>query len=182
MVTIREVVLYIAMSLDGFVADEKGSVAWLGGEDSQTNELGSYPKFIETIDTVILGWKTYHQIVTELSPDNWAYTGMKSYVLTHREMNSTDEIVFTDTPINQLIKLLQNQDGKNIWICGGSSIVNQMIKSNLIDKYIISIIPTILGNGIRLFENDIPETKLSLISTTQYNGITDLVYKRRIKS
>lgn len=175
----RKVVLYIAMSLDGFIADESGKVDWLGGQDPENQEMGSYPDFIKTVDTVILGWKTYHQIVTELSPDNWVYEGLKSYVITHRKANSTDEIVFTDTNIDILIKELKEQKGKDIWICGGASIVNQLIKCDLIDRYMITVIPTILGKGIRLFEGDLPERKLNLISTVQYNGMTDLVYERR---
>ena len=59
------------------------------------------------------------------------------------------------------------------------NIVNQFITHDLIDRYVITIIPTILGDGIRLFENNLPEKKLKLISTENYNGMTDLVYERR---
>lgn len=175
----RKVVLYIAMSLDGFIADKNGSVDWLAGHDKDSQELGSYPEFSKTIDAVVLGYSTYHQIVTELSPDNWPYSGMQSYVLTHRKLDATDEIEFTGENIGGLINRLKKQDGKDIWICGGASVVNQFIGLDLIDNYCVTVIPIILGSGIRLFKSENSQIKLKLISTRSYNGMTDLMYERR---
>ncbi|WP_324824688.1 dihydrofolate reductase family protein [Sinanaerobacter sp. ZZT-01] len=176
----RNIILYIAMSLDGYIADKLGGVGWLGGDNSDPENIGSYSTFIETIDTVILGYKTYQQIVTELSPDAWAYTGLKSYVLTHNKNNSTEEVIFTDKSLADLIAELKSENGKDVWICGGATIANQLINLDLIDRYHISVIPTILGEGIRLFDAHQKELKLQLISTQSYNGIVDLVYECRI--
>ncbi len=71
----RKTILYIAMSLDGYIADRDGGVAWLAGDGSSPDHPGSYPRFYESIDTVILGYATYRQIVTELFPDGWIYQG-----------------------------------------------------------------------------------------------------------
>lgn len=177
----RNVILYIAMSLDGYIADPKGGVDWLTGQDLENQEAGSYPEFIETIDTVIMGWKTYHQIITELSPNQWVYEGKKSYVLTHGEHPVVEEVEFINQPLEGFITALKNQEGKAIWICGGASIAGQLIKSNLIDRYHVTVIPTLLGNGVRLFDTIHHEIKLELISTQSYNGMTDLVYERRNK-
>ncbi len=176
----RKVILYIAMSLDGYIADKNGGVSWLNGQDVNDQEMNSYSEFIRGIDTVIMGWKTYHQITTELSPDEWAYKGMKSYVITHNRFQSTEEIECYNEDMYSLLRTLKNQEGKNIWICGGANIVNQLIKSNLIDRYHITIIPTILGSGIPLFEVSNPEIPLKLISTKSYNGMTDLVYEKKL--
>lgn len=175
----RNTILYIAMSLDGYIADTNGGVDWLAGDNSQPDAQGTYPKFIECIDTVILGYSTYHQIVTTLSPEKWVYKGLRSYVLTHRAKQSSDEIIFTNENIKSLITNLRKEVGKDIWICGGASIANQLINLNLIDRYHISVIPVILGDGIPLFQKSEKEIKLKLISTESYNGITDLVYERR---
>lgn len=176
----RNVVLYIAMSLDGYIADTKGGVAWLKGDGSDPKNEGSYPAFYDSIDTVILGYKTYHQIATELSPDRWIYSDKKSYVLTHRDLPSTEKIVFTKKEPAELLSELKNNGGGDIWICGGAEIVNQLLESDQIDRYCVSIIPTILGNGISLFHKHSAEYKLRLLSTRQYDGIVDLVYERRI--
>ncbi|WP_195988390.1 dihydrofolate reductase family protein [Clostridium sp. D53t1_180928_C8] len=175
----RKVILYIATSLDGYIADHNGDVNWLSGQDESNTEQGSYPEFIETIDTVILGYKTYHQVVTELSPDIWVYKGKQSYVITNKNIENKEEIIFTNKNLGDLISNLKKQQGKNIWICGGASIVNQLLELNLIDEFCISIIPTILGDGISLFDKQIKEKKLELVSTRTYNGIVDLWYKHR---
>ena len=176
----RKVILYIAMSLDGYIADKDRNVDWLNGDGSEPENFGSYIEFIDTVDTVILGYKTYHQIVTELSPDVWAYEGKQSYVITHKNIQPTNGITFTGKNLGELIAEIKNKDGKAIWICGGSAIANQLIDLDLIDTYTISIIPTILGDGIRLFDTHKIEHQLKLISTRNYNGITDLVYEKRI--
>ena len=175
----RKIILYIAMSLDGYIADVNGGVSWLGGEDANNSSMDSYLNFIKTIDTVVLGKKTYNQIVNELSPDNWVYSGMKSYVITNNLFKSNDEIISTNEDVCSLVEKLKKENGKNIWICGGASIVNQLLNKNLIDIYYISIIPTILGNGIKLFGNFDIERKLILINTNNYNGIVDLIYENR---
>ncbi len=175
----RKIIAYIAMSLDGYVADENGNVSWLSGDGTDSENFGSYPEFIETIDTVILGYNTYYQIITELSPDVWAYEGKTSYVLTHRDIDDKEGIFFTSKNINELVSELKSKSGKDIWICGGAGIINQFHDENLIDEYIISVIPVILGKGIKLFNTNITETKLVLKSTKSYNGIVDLRYTKR---
>lgn len=175
----RKVVLYIAMSLDGFIASETGGVEWLVGQDATSEEMGSYEGFIQTVDAVVMGYTTYHQITTELAPGEWPYKGMKSYVLTHKNKESKDEITFTDENVKQLFEKIKSEPGKNIWICGGANVVNQLMKEDLIDRYHITVIPTILGRGIRLFHDNIDCIKLKLISSETYNGMTDLIYERR---
>lgn len=175
----RKLVLYIAMSLDGYIADENGGVGWLAGQDGDTDEMGSYPEFIKTVDTVIMGWTTYNQLVTELSPDRWFYTGMQTYVLTHRRMDDLPEIAFTDESASALSERLRLTSGKDIWLCGGSKLVRQFLAAGLIDRFHITVIPTLLGGGVRLFEGGAPEIELKLVSTAVYNGMTDLVYERR---
>ena len=176
---LRNVVLFIAMSLDGFIADQNGKVDWLNGHGGQEDAVDPYSIFIETVDTVIMGWNTYHQIVTELSPDQWIYQDLTSYVITHRELPSTDRIHFTHTDPCSLVRKLKLASGKAIWICGGGTIIQPLMRSGLIDEYNISIIPTILGAGIRLFaETDIARN-LRLLRTRSYNGITELIYANR---
>lgn len=186
-----KVIAFIAMSLDGYVADKNFDVSWLKGDGSDPdNAMGSFPSFYETIDTIILGRTTYQQIITELSPDEWAYQGKQSYVLTSQDLSASNpspsEIHFTKQDLNELVMDLKAKSGNksanksgNIWVCGGANIVQQFIARGLIDRFHISVIPMILGGGVPLFaemENPLP---LKLISTQNYNGITDLVYELR---
>lgn len=165
------------MSLDGYIADSNGGVDFFCGDGSDPQNVGSYPRFIETVDTVIMGFTTYHQIITELSPDVWPYKDKITYVITNKKEKSTNEIIVTNEDLKTLIQKLKGEEGKDIWICGGASIVNQIL--DCIDLLCITVIPTILGDGVALFakhENEIP---LKLISSTQYNGMIDLVYEKR---
>ncbi len=172
----KEVVVYIAMSLDGYIADAKGGVHWLCGDGSDENNEGTYPKFMETVDTILLGYTTYHQIISELSPNAWPYAGKQCYVFTHKPLHSKNGIFFVQEDIQTCIRKLKQMGGKNIWVCGGASIINQCMALKLVDEYTISIIPTILGEGIRLFTTH-DKHSLQLISTTHYNGIVDVTYR-----
>lgn len=86
--------LYIGMSLDGYIADRGGGVGWMDGQDGGGTEE-SYAGFLAAVDTVVMGWNTYHQIVTELSPGQWPYEGLSCYVLTSRSLPDLKEIHFT---------------------------------------------------------------------------------------
>lgn len=175
----RNTVLFIAMSLDGYIADANGGVDWLEGQNPEEGDGNSYDNFIREIDTVVMGWNTYRQIATELSPQQWVYEGLTSYVLTHRKIEKMDGIIFTDESPCGLIQRLRRKPGKDIWICGGASTAGQLMKEGMIDRYHISMIPTLLGSGIRLFDSLKGQTKLKLVRSQVYNGIAELVYERR---
>lgn len=175
----KKVSLFIAMSLDGYIADSKGSVGWLSGQGEGDDTVDSYSEFVKDIDTVIMGWNTYHQIVEELSPDEWVYSDLTTYVVTHNPKASSDKIHFINENPVLLLKKLQEESGKGIWICGGANLIQQLVREDMIDCYYITVIPTILGSGIRLFEKADHEIKLRLLKTRSYNGMTDLIYIRR---
>lgn len=173
----REVILYLAMSLDGFIADSNGGVDWLHGHGDDPDTEGSYPEFIRNIDTVLMGWNTYHQITTELSPDEWPYEGLDTWIFTHRLLPESEKLRFTDESPSSAAMRLKLEEGKGIWVCGGADLAQQLIQDNLIDRIWISVVPVLLGNGIRLFQEEEREIRLQLIETRSYDGIVDLVYK-----
>lgn len=174
----RKAVLFIAMSLDGYIADKDGGVDWLSGQDEAAETEDVYSVFIKDVDTVIMGWNTYRQVTTELSPGEWIYSNLRSYVVTHRNIPSAEEIIFTQENPCALAERLKKEEGKNIWICGGADIIRQLMEEDLIDTYYISVIPVVLGAGIRLFGTLERGIRLRLVRTHTYNGITDLVYER----
>ena len=175
----RKISLFIAMSLDGYIADSKGGVDWLKGQSSADENIDTYSEFVKNVDTILMGWNTYHQIVTELSPTVWVYNDFTTYVITHNEYTSFEKIRFTSTNPVDLVQRLKKENGKGVWICGGANLIQQLVNEDLIDCYYITIIPTLLGSGIRLFGNAEHEIKLRLLNTRSYNGMTDLIYTRR---
>lgn len=175
----RKVRLFIAMSLDGYIADKNGGVEWLEGENKGYDDMESYHTFIKGIDTIIMGWNTYHQITEELSPQTWMYPAFTTYVLTHKEVTSSEKIIFTKEDICKLLVKLKAEEGKDIWVCGGANLVQQLVAEDRIDSYCISVIPVILGSGILLFDDVSKMIKLKVVRTQTYNGIIDLEYTRR---
>lgn len=175
----RKVILFIAMSLDGYIADKNGNVDWLVGQDPRQDDLDTYTSFIESVDTVIMGYKTYDQIVSVLSPDVWVYEDLKSYVFTHKSIPSTHHIHFINDDVCQFVKELRKEEGKDIWICGGANIIQQLLQNDMIDEYIITIIPTILGKGISLFSTLQDEMKLEVKDVQERNGIVQINYQRK---
>lgn len=175
----RKIVLFIAMSLDGYIADSEGGVQWLEGQGDDSENIDAYSEFIKDIDTILMGRNTYNQLVTELSPNEWIYGDFLTYVFTHKQTASAKNICFTEESPVDLVKKLKNQEGKNIWLCGGANLVNQLQRAGLIDIYYISVIPTLLGKGIRLMEELEKEQKLCLKRTENYNGIVELIYEKR---
>src|SRR5574344_2829369 len=174
---VKKVVIYIAMSLDGYIADKNGSVGWLAGDGSDKDNPGSYPGFFNTVDDVVLGYTTYHQIVTELAPNNWSYAGRQTYVLTHRTLPNQPGITFVSEDVNVLLPRLKQGLGKTIWICGGADLVSQVLEARLADEITVSVMPILLGDGIKLFTPKDIGQKLKLISTQSFNGIVDLTYR-----
>jgi dihydrofolate reductase len=176
----RKVVLFIAMSLDGYIASPDGGIDWLAGEDAASSDSGSYERFVAGVSDVVMGYNTYHQLTTELMPGAWPYAAQRSFVLTHRKDAAPQEgVTFTDEPLEQLIARLKAEQGGEIWICGGASVANQCMRAGLVDRYHINVIPVLRGAGIRLFEGLAEQVPLTLLSTEHYNGIVDLVYAPR---
>lgn len=175
----RKVILYIAMSLDGYIADSAGSVDWLNDQDSAGEDEDTYADLMKAVDTVVMGWNTYHQITTELSPDQWVYSTLTSYVITHRALPSTENIRFVQEDPCGVIRKLRQEPGRGIWICGGAGIIQPLVRAGMIDEFHIAIIPTILGSGLRLWEENGEEIRLQWVQAQSYNGITELVYTRR---
>lgn len=176
----RKVILYIAQSLDGYIADSHKSVNWITGQDDAAEMQDTYTPFFATVDTAIMGRTTYNQIVTELSPEKWPYSGAVTYVFTHQPMADTEDIKFVSCNPCQLVKDLRQEEGKNIWICGGADIVNQLLKADLIDVFHIATIPVVLGGGARLFGETDCMMNLRLVDSVIYNGIIEAVYERKI--
>lgn len=172
----REAVLFIAMSLDGFIAGSDGGIDWLQGHGDDPDSFDSYADFIKDVDTVLMGWNTYHQIVTELSPEAWPYEGLQTYVFTHRSVDAVEGVSFTDEEPAKVLARLKAEPGKRIWVCGGAGIVGQLLGESAIDRFHISVIPVLLGQGIRLFDSGFPQTRLRLLGVRSYDGIVDLIY------
>jgi dihydrofolate reductase len=166
---VRKIILFIASSLDGYIARENGDIDWL-----PENTASGYGDFIKSIDTVIMGKKTYDQVLTF---GDYPYKDKKSYVFTRNNEYSKDENTEFVHDADKLVKDILSDSGTNIWLIGGAEIISTFVNLGFVDEIIISIIPVVLGKGIPLFKNIEKEIKLELIKTTDYDALVELRYK-----
>lgn len=165
----RKIKLFIACSLDGFIAKEDGSVDWL----PQSGDSG-YDHFYKSIDTVLIGKKTYDQILTF---GKYPYKDKLSYVFTRNPNQKKDENVEFISDVAKFTKKLISSSGRDIWLVGGSDIASTFLNLKFVDELILSVIPVVLGKGIPLFNNIKEEIKPELIKTTEYSKLVELSYK-----
>jgi len=145
-------------------------VDWL----PQSGDSG-YDNFYKSIDTVLMGKKTYEQILTF---GKFPYKDKTSYVFTRNpNQKKKDENVEFTSVVEEFTKELVLSSGKDIWLVGGSDIISTFLNLKFIDEIILTVIPVVLGKGIPLFKNIKEEVKLELIKTTEYDGLVELSYK-----
>ncbi len=171
----RKVVLYIAASLDGYIAKPNDDLSFLSIVQKEGEDYG-YAAFLSTVDTVILGRKTYEWVMGQVP--EFPHADKETYVITRADRPSVGTVQFYAGKLKYLITQLKSVPGKNIFCDGGAAVVNELLKEHLIDEIIISVIPTLLGEGVRLFKDGRPEQLLELLSSKQFDtGLVQLHYR-----
>lgn len=174
----NKLILYIATSLDGYIAEEDGGIGFLDEIPGPSPDLG-YEAFYRSVQAVIMGGKTYRQIKNELSPNQWPYEGMPCYVCTRQQFQHDRNVQFTSLPPGQqVLDLISEKHSGNIWLMGGGEIISCFMRENLIDQYNIYVMPALLGKGIPLFPPEFPKTNLKLESCKKIGEIVELVYQK----
>lgn len=172
----RKIIVYIATSLDGYIAKPNDDLSFLSMVEQEGQDYG-YADFIKTVDTVIVGRKTYDKVIS--MGFDFPHADKNAYVITRTPRPNIGSVKFYTDDLSALIEKLKSENGKNIFCDGGAEIVNELLKLNLIDEFIISIIPILVGNGTKLFKDDRPEQKLELVSVKSFDkGLTQIHYKR----
>lgn len=174
----RKVVLYISMSLDGFLATKDDDLSWLSMVEKEGEDYG-YNAFYEDVDTYIVGRSTYDVVLNltgGILPQADKYD---CYVITRQNRDSENGVTFYNGKIEDLINKLKKEEGKNIVCDGGGQIVKLLMEKKLIDEYIVSVIPIILGDGKRLFLGGTNQIKLKAKPAKSYDsGLIQLHYVR----
>ncbi len=174
----KKLVLYIATSIDGYIARPDGKVDWLEYPDFMIKgEDFGYQKFMKTIDTTVMGGATYKEVLGFGVP--WPYPDKKNYVFTRSNYPADENVSFVGDNIGQFIRDLKKASGKDIWLIGGGKINSMMMAEDLIDEMIISVMPITIGEGIPLFSKISHEQKFKLKDHTVYEtGVTQWHYVR----
>jgi dihydrofolate reductase len=174
----RPVILYIAMSLDGYIAKDENNIDFLSLVDRPGEDYG-YFAFETEVDTLIWGRKTYDKLLSFGIP--FPHKDKRCIVLSRTRTGKDDNVEYFNGSLRDLITDLRQQPGKGIYCDGGAEIVDALLKEQLIDKMIISIIPHLVGNGVRLFKDGQPEQYLKLTrSSTFPSGLVQLWYEKNM--
>lgn len=172
----RKVILYIAMSLDGYIAPYDDNLDFLSIVESPGEDFG-YLDFIQNVDTIIWGRKTYDKILSFGIP--FPHKDKKVYVLSYTRMGNDANVTYSHN-LTDLVLKLKKEPGKDIYCDGGAEIVTSLLEESLIDRIIVSVIPHLLGDGKRLFKDGRPEEKLIFKKSITFpSGLVQLWYDKK---
>jgi dihydrofolate reductase len=169
--------LFIATSIDGYIARLDGSLDWLDDVPNPDNIDHGYRDFYSGIGTLFMGRKTYEAI---LGMDvDWPYEDAKTYILTRNAdyTATTPHTYVINEDILGLVEEIREEEDKDIWLVGGGELVSMFMDLKLIDEMILSVIPVVLGSGIPLFASDSQQVKFKLLDSRVFEtGIINLHY------
>ncbi len=173
----KKIILYIATSLNGYIAKTNGSVDWLENIPNPHNEEYGYNDLLNSIDTTIQGNSTYRQIL------EWGiefpYKGKDNYVITQNTNLVSDEnVTYISSDHINFIENLKGRQGKDIWLIGGGKVNSLFLNNGLIDEIYQFIIPIVIEDGIKLFDSVKEGLSLDIVETKVYkSGVIRYWYK-----
>ena len=168
----RKLILFVATSLDNYIAKKDGGVDWLFTD----NDYG-FTEFFNGVGTTLMGYKTYQKV---LSFGDFPYKEKKNYVFTRDKQDKKGDYVdFVSEDIPSFVENLKKQEGKPIWLIGGGEIASFLLNKQLVDELVLAVHPIILGEGIPLFKNIENPLKLKLLGAKSYpSGLVNLKYQQ----
>jgi dihydrofolate reductase len=164
--------VFIATSLDGFIALPDGSVKWLDAVRLDGEDYG-FDAFFASVDTLLMGRLTWE---SALGFEAWPYAGKRVVVLSHRPAEARHGESFRAGEPAELLAALHAEGARRVYVDGGQ-VISRFLRDGLVDELTISIVPTLLGHGIRLFQGELPRRPLRLAGSHAYpSGLVQLRY------
>jgi len=167
----RRVKYFVAVSLDAYLAGPEGQVDWLF-----TDQDYGIVEFLRTVDTVLIGRKTYEFM---LGHDQRAYPGVTNYVFSST-LRASDypEVHVIPADVAQTVAQLRAGKGKDIWLMGGGQLFKRLLLADSVDDIIVAVHPILLGQGIPMLPEIGISTKLELKKITPYKtGLITIHYE-----
>ena len=171
----RKIIVHIATSADGFIARRDGSLDWLTSRPAPKGFYG-LPTFARSIDAKIVGRKTFDlsvQLGARFTADD------VHYVFSRRPAPPSvpPGVEFVTESIGAFVERLRERAGKNIWMMGGGEIIAAFLDAGAIDEFVISVVPTFIGEGIPLVAPNHRDVPLHLRSAKSFpDGVVQLHY------
>jgi dihydrofolate reductase len=174
---VRKVVLGLGISLDGYIARPDGAVDFL----FMPKDYSMGP-FFATIDTAIMGRKTY-DVALKMGGGSFSESKMKNYVFSHSQPpGERGGVTFVNESPKSFVEKLRKRPGKNIWHMGGGELARDFLKEDLVDELYIGIVPVLIGEGLPLFPSGFPQREFTLLENKTFSkGLIALKYARTRK-
>jgi dihydrofolate reductase len=173
----RKIIVNIATSADGYVARPDGNLDWLTERPAPKGFYG-LPEFERSVDAKILGRKTFDRSVQRGA--RFGAAGAGHYVFSRRPPPASVPagVQFVTESISAFAERLRTQPGKNVWMMGGGEIIGSFLDADAIDEFIITIVPTFIGEGIPLLAPRHREVRLRLLAVREFpDGVVQLHYE-----
>lgn len=172
--------VFIATSLDGYIADENGSLEWLQSIPNPNNETMGYEDFIQRMDALVMGRKTYETVLG--FGIDWPYSipvFVLSTTLKDIPENLKEKVFLVKGTVHEVLNQIHEKGFQHLYIDGGKTIQN-FLKEDVIDEMILTTIPVLLGGGSPLFSELQKSLSFELLESKTYlNQITQSHYKRK---
>ncbi len=173
--------VYIATSLDGFIARSDGDLDWLDVEEDRKGESGEdygYQAFMDTVDVLVMGRHTFEKVLT-LGP--WPFASKRVVVLTSRPLmvpeDLRDSIEVMSGPPEEIVGHLQESGAEHLYVDGGRTI-QRFLEAGLIQRLTITRIPVFIGSGIPLIGQLSEDIRVRHLATRSYaNGFEQSDYE-----
>ncbi len=167
-----KLIVYISMTLDGYITDKDESIGYLSEYNSEDYD---YDSFLNTIDTVIVGKNTYNKVI-EMGFE-YPHKNKDVYIISESIINNIGNFKLYSGSLKKLVVKLKKSSLKNIYCDGGSHIISQLLSDNLVDEIIVTIIPVLLNGGLKLFTGSYNAAKLKHLKTRTFlNGLVQNHY------
>jgi dihydrofolate reductase len=164
--------VFVAMSLDGYIALPDGSVEWLDAVRIDGEDYG-FDAFFASVDTMLMGRLTWE---SALRFEPWPYAGKRIVVLTHRPAEGSHGESFRAGEPTAILAGLHAEGARSVYVDGGE-VISRFLREGLLDELTISVIPMVLGDGIRLFKGELPRRAMRLAGSRVFSsGLVQLRY------
>jgi dihydrofolate reductase len=175
---VRELLLNLTTSLDGFIADADGGIDWIEPFPENEEVPPGYLELIASVDTLVMGRATY-ELALGLAGGTDLFEGRRVVVFTSRtDLTPREGVEFVHTDAVTCVEQLKRVAGGTIWLYGGGQLATALAAAGLIDDYLIVVQPVLLGDGIRLWQSGLPAIRLELAGSREWpGGLVELRYR-----
>ena len=167
--------VFLGISIDGCIAGEDGDLSWLAELAPDSPDATGYTTLMAQVDTLLIGRTTYEAV---LGFDPWPYAGKRVVVLSHRDFAPRHGEQRREGSVRSVLEGLAGEGCRHVYLDGGA-VIRAALREGVIDSLTLSVLPVVLGKGVRLFGDGLPRSDWRLDATRQLpSGVVQLSYRK----